>query len=198
MEKSNLTEADIITKYILPAITNAGWDNMLQVRQEVKLRDGKVIVRGQIGLRKTVKSADIVLYLKPSIPLAVIEAKANKHGIGKGMQQALDYARLLDVPFAFSSNGDGFIFHNKVSQNSIETKIKLHEFPSPEQLWQQYKQWKNIEDKHLSVITQDYFSDGSDKSPRYYQIQAISKTLEAIAKGQNRILLVMATGTGKT
>ena len=198
MDKKNLSETDIITKYILPAVINAGWDNMLQVRQEVKLRDGKVIVRGQIGLRKTVKSADIVLYLKPSIPLAVIEAKANKHGIGKGMQQALDYARLLDVPFAFSSNGDGFIFHNKAAQNNIETKIKLNEFPSPEQLWQQLRQWKNIEDKHLPVITQDYFSDGSDKSPRYYQIQAISKTLEAIAKGQNRILLVMATGTGKT
>ncbi len=115
MDKKKLTEADIISKYILPAITDAGWDSMTQIRQEVKLRDGKVIVRGNMGMRKTVKSADIVLYHKPNMPLAVIEAKANKHEIGKGMQQGLDYARLLDVPFTFASNGDGLIFHDKTN-----------------------------------------------------------------------------------
>ena len=113
MDKKHLTETDIITKFILPAIEQAGWDSMTQLRQEVKLRDGKVIVRGNMGVRKTVKSADIVLYHKPNLPLAVIEAKANKHEVGKGIQQGLDYARLLDVPFVFASNGDGFIFHDK-------------------------------------------------------------------------------------
>jgi len=137
MDKASLSETDIITKYILPAVDNAGWDAMSQLRQEVKLRDGKVIVRGQMGVRKTVKSADIVLYHKPNMPLAVIEAKANKHDIGKGMQQGLDYARLLEVPFIFASNGDGFIFHDKTVSDGqpIETQISLEEFPSPAQLW---------------------------------------------------------------
>ena len=114
MDKRKLSETDIITKFIMPAVKSAGWNVMTQIRQEVKLRDGKVIVRGQLGVRKTVKSADIVLYLKPNIPLAVIEAKANKHEIGKGMQQGLDYARLLEVPFVFASNGDGFVFHHVI------------------------------------------------------------------------------------
>ena len=115
MDKKSLSEADIISKFIMPAVKDSGWDDMLQIRQEVALRDGKVIVRGNIGMRTTVKSADIVLYHKPNMPLAVIEAKANKHEMGKGMQQSLDYARLLDVPFAFASNGDGFIFHDKTA-----------------------------------------------------------------------------------
>ena len=112
MQKALLTEADIISKFILPAIKQVGWNDMTQIRQEVKLRDGKVIVRGQVAARRKVKSADIVLYHKPSMPLAVIEAKANKHEIGKGMQQGLDYAALLEVPFIFASNGDGFVFHD--------------------------------------------------------------------------------------
>ncbi len=199
-QKKKLTEADIITKYILPAIEQSGWDSMLQIRQEVKLRDGKVIVRGQLGVRKTVKSADIILYHKPSMPLAVIEAKANKHEIGKGMQQGLDYARLLDVPFIFASNGDGFIFHDKTITDGspIETEIGLTEFPSPEQLWQKFCVWKGYTEAQLPIITQDYHDDGTDKAPRYYQLQAINKTIEAIMRGQNRVLLVMATGTGKT
>ncbi|MBJ2484817.1 type I restriction enzyme HsdR N-terminal domain-containing protein, partial [Salmonella enterica subsp. enterica serovar London] len=109
---STLTEADIITKRVMPAILDAGWNDTTQIRQEVKLRDGKVIVRGKVAARRTVKSADIVLYYKPGIPLAVIEAKANKHEIGKGMQQGIEYARLLDVPFVFATNGDGFIFRD--------------------------------------------------------------------------------------
>ncbi len=198
INKKALTETDIITKFILPSIKNAGWDDMTQIRQEVKLRDGKVIVRGQIGMRKTVKSADIVLYHKPSMPLAVIEAKANKHDIGKGIQQGLDYARLLEVPFIFASNGDGYIFHDKTNKQQLETEITLEQFPSHDELWHKYCVWKGYRTEHLPVITQDYHDDGSGKSPRYYQLQAINKTVEAVAQGQNRILLVMATGTGKT
>jgi len=198
VNKKKLSETDIISKFIMPAIETAGWDLMTQIRQEVKLRDGKVIVRGQLGVRKTVKSADIVLYHKPNIPLAVIEAKANKHEVGKGMQQGLDYARLLDVPFIFASNGDGFIFHDKTNPQVIETEIKLEDFPTPEQLWQKFCTWKNYTDEQLPIITQDYHDDGSGKAPRYYQLQAINKTIDAISRGQDRILLVMATGTGKT
>ena len=200
MDKKKLTETDIITKFILPAIESAGWDSMQQIRQEVKLRDGKVIVRGQLGVRKTVKSADVVLYHKPNMPLAVIEAKANKHEMGKGMQQGLDYARLLDVPFIFASNGDGFIFHDKTAPDGspIESEIQLEEFPSPESLWEKFCIWKGYTEAQLLLITQDYHDDGTDKSPRYYQLQAINKTIEAISRDQKRVLLVMATGTGKT
>ena len=198
IKKSNLTETDIITKFILPSIKSAGWDDMTQIRQEVKLRDGKVIVRGQIGMRKTVKSADIVLYHKPNMPLAVIEAKANKHDIGKGMQQGLDYARLLEVPFIFASNGDGYIFHDKTNLTQLETQISLEDFPSPTQLWNKYCVCRGFTEAQLPLITQDYHDDGSGKAPRYYQLQAINKTIEAVSRGKNRMLLVMATGTGKT
>lgn len=198
INKLELSETDIISKFILPAIKSSGWDDMTQIREEVKLRDGKVIVRGQMAVRKTVKSADIVLYHKPNLPLAVIEAKANKHSIGKGMQQALDYAGLLEVPFIFSSNGDGFIFHDKTSTTTLETEISLADFPTPAELWDKYCQWKGYTQSQLPIITQDYHDDGSGKSPRYYQLQAINKTIEAISRGQDRILLVMATGTGKT
>ncbi len=197
---SNLTEADIITKCVMPAILNPGWDNTTQIRQEVKLRDGKVIVRGKVAARRTVKSADIVLYHKPGIPLAVIEAKANKHEIGKGMQQGIEYARLLDVPFVFATNGDGFIFRDATAAEGecLEKQITLDDFPSPAELWQKFCLWKGYTQAQLPVITQDYYDDGSGKSPRYYQLQAINKTIEAVSNGQNRVLLVMATGTGKT
>lgn len=197
---SNLTEADIITKCVMPAILNAGWDNTTQIRQEVKLRDGKVIVRGKVAARRTVKSADIVLYHKPGIPLAVIEAKANKHEIGKGMQQGIEYARLLDVPFVFATNGDGFIFRDAIAAEGecLEKQITPDDFPSPAELWQKFCLWKGYTQAQLPVITQDYYDDGSGKSPRYYQLQAINKTIEAVSNGQNRVLLVMATGTGKT
>ncbi len=178
----------------------AGWDNTTQIRQEVKLRDGKVIVRGKVAARRTVKSADIVLYHKPGIPLAVIEAKANKHEIGKGMQQGIEYARLLDVPFVFATNGDGFIFRDATAAEGecLEKQITLDDFPSPAELWQKFCLWKGYTQAQLPVITQDYYDDGSGKSPRYYQLQAINKTIEAVSNGQNRVLLVMATGTGKT
>ncbi|MGL5336070.1 MAG: EcoAI/FtnUII family type I restriction enzme subunit R, partial [Enterovibrio sp.] len=198
INKATLTETDIISKLLLPAIKTAGWDDFTQIRQEVKLRDGKVVVRGQLASRQTVKSADIVLYHKLGLPLAVIEAKANKHEIGKGMQQGLDYARLLDVPFVFASNGDGFIFHDKTNPAKLESEIALENFPSPVELWNKFCTWKGYSPVQIPVISQDYYSDGSGKSPRYYQLQAINKTVEAISKGQERVLLVMATGTGKT
>lgn len=203
INKKNLTETDIITKFIMPSIKSAGWDDMSQIRQEVALRDGKVIVRGQVGMRQTVKKADIVLYHKPSMPLAVVEAKANKHEVGKGIQQGLDYARLLDIPFIFSSNGDGYIFHDKTKlgtseENQLESQIRLEDFPSPDELWKKFCIWKGYTEAQLPIITQDYYDDGSGKSPRYYQLQAINKTVEAISAGKNRALLVMATGTGKT
>jgi len=198
LNKKKLSETDIITKYINPSLVSAGWDEMTQVRREVKLRDGKVIVRGNQGVRKKVKKPDIILYYKPNIPLAVIEAKSNKHEIGKGMQQGLDYARLLKVPFCFATNGDGYIFHDKTNPSALETEIALEDFPSPETLWQKYVAFKGYKDSQLPLLTQDYYSDGSDKTPRYYQLNAINKTIEAISEDQKRILLVMATGTGKT
>ncbi|ECI0411898.1 DEAD/DEAH box helicase [Salmonella enterica subsp. salamae] len=197
---STLTEADIITKCVMPAILDAGWNDTTQIRQEVKLRDGKVIVRGKVAARRTVKSADIVLYHKRGMPLAVIEAKANKHEIGKGMQQGIEYARLLDVPFVFATNGDGFIFRDATAAEGelLEKTITLEEFPSPAELWHKFCVWKGYTQDQLPVITQDYYDDNSGKSPRYYQLQAINKTIEAVSAGQNRVLLVMATGTGKT
>ncbi len=198
INKKALSETDIITKFIMPAIKDAGWDDMFQIRQEVKLRDGKVVVRGMAAARMKVKSADIVLYHKPSMPLAVIEAKANKHEVGKGIQQGLDYACLLDVPFIFASNGDGFVFHDKTNLTQLEREITLAEFPSPQALWAKFCAYKGYTAQQLPIITQDYYDDGSGKAPRYYQIQAINKTIEAVSNGQNRVLLVMATGTGKT
>jgi len=198
MNKTQLTETDIITKFILPAIKEAGWDVMAQIRQEVKLRAGKVVVRGKLAARLTVKSADIVRYHKPGLPLAVVEAKANKHEVGKGMQQGLEYAGLLDVPFVFATNGDGFIFHDKTNPSQLESEISLQDFPSPEQLWNKYCVWKGFTAEQMPVISQDYYDDSTGKSPRYYQLQAVNKTIEAVSAGQKRVLLVMATGTGKT
>lgn len=201
MNKKSLSERDICTKFITPALRQAGWDEMLQIREEVGFTDGRIYVRGKLHARGAKKRVDYILYYKPNIPLAVIEAKDNSHTVGAGMQQALGYARPLDVPFVISSNGDGFLFHDKtVKSGPIETEIPLNAFPSPEQLWQKYKDYKGITDEADSVVAQDYFSDGSNRSPRYYQQIAINRTVEAIARneGNNRHLLVMATGTGKT
>lgn len=201
MNKKDLSERDICTKFITPSLVAAGWDLDTQIREEVSFTDGRVYVRGKMHARGARKRVDHILYYKPNIPLAIIEAKDNKHTVGAGMQQALGYAKPLDVPFVFSSNGDGFLFHDKtVKSGPIESELSLSAFPSPEQLWQKYKAFKGITDEVEPVVTQDYFSDGSNRSPRYYQQIAINRTVEAIArdKGDNRHLLVMATGTGKT
>ena len=199
MNKKELSERDICTKFITPAIEKAGWDLITQVREEFPLTNGRIIVRGKMHTRAKNKRADYVLFYKPNIPIAVIEAKDNKHTIADGMQQGLGYAELLQVPFVFSSNGDGFLCHNSIATDGvIEREITLDQFPSPQTLWQLWSANKGITTEQESIITQDYYSDGSNKTPRYYQILAINKTIEAIAKGKDRILLVMATGTGKT
>ncbi len=199
MNKKQLTERDICTKYITPALERAGWDSATQVREEFPLTKGRIIVRGKLHTRAQYKRVDYVLFYKPNIPLALIEAKDNNHSPGDGMQQALGYAEMLQVPFVFSSNGDGFLFHNKIATDGIiERELSLEEFPSAEELWQIWSLHRGITGQQEKLITQDYYSDGSNKSPRYYQFLAINKTVEAIAQGKNRILLVMATGTGKT
>ncbi len=199
MNKKQLSERDICTKYITPALEQAGWDVTTQVREEYPLTRGRIIVRGKLHTRAKHKRADYVLFYKPNIPIAIIEAKDNNHTVGDGMQQALGYADMLQVPFVFSSNGDGFLFHNNIASDGvIERELALHEFPAAETLWQWWAQHRGLNDQQNALVTQDYFSDGSDKNPRYYQLLAINKTIEAIARGQNRILLVMATGTGKT
>ncbi len=199
MDKRAFSERDICTKFITPALESAGWDIATQVREEFPLTKGRIIVRGKLFSRARNKRADYVLFLKPNLPIAVIEAKDNAHTVGDGMQQALGYASLLEVPFAFSSNGDGFLFHNKLASDGvIEREISLNAFPRADQLWEWWADRKGLTDTQRTVVTQDYYSDGTDKSPRYYQLNAINKTVEAIARGQNRILLVMATGTGKT
>jgi len=199
ISKKSLSERDICTKFITPALTKGGWDLHAQIREEVHFTDGQIIVQGKKISRGKAKRADYILFQKPHIPLAIVEAKDNNHKLGDGMQQALDYSELLDVPFAFSSNGDGFLQHDRTGISSqIEREISLDDFPSPDNLWQKYLQWKGITPTEAPVVSQDYYTDITGKEPRYYQRVAINRVVEAIAKGQKRILLVMATGTGKT
>ena len=200
MNKKTLSERDICTKYITPALEKAGWDKQFQILEEVSFTDGKIYVRGKLTARGIRKRADYILYYKPNIPIAIIEAKDNKHSVRAGIQQGLDYAQILDIPCVFSSNGDGFLFHDRTATDeNVETEIGLDDFPSPEQLWDKYKKYKGIQTSEAERISaQDYYFDGTNRKPRYYQQIAINRTVEAIASGQNRILLVMATGTGKT
>ncbi|MCY3941140.1 MAG: DEAD/DEAH box helicase family protein [Gammaproteobacteria bacterium] len=199
MDKRGLSERDICTKFITPALREAGWDEMLQIREEVTFTKGRIIVRGKLVARGKARRADYVLYYKPNIPIAVIEAKDNSHSVGDGMQQALNYAETLQAPFAFSSNGDGFVFHDRTgARTPREANLSLDAFPSPDGLWVRYREWKGLEPEAESVFLQDYHEDSGGKTPRYYQVNAINAAIEAIAKGRERILLVMATGTGKT
>ncbi|MCF6301251.1 MAG: DEAD/DEAH box helicase family protein, partial [Proteobacteria bacterium] len=198
--KKQLSERDICTKYINPALQKAGWDMLTQVREEVSFTDGRIYVKGNLTSRGKQKRADFILYYKPNIPIAIIEAKSNKHSVNAGIQQGLNYAKILDIPSVYSSNGDGFYEHDRtVTSGKIEKELTLDEFPSPHELWQRYKKYKGIATKEQErICSQDYFFDGTDRTPRYYQQIAINRSVEAIAKGQNRILLTMATGTGKT
>ncbi|MDO9169229.1 MAG: DEAD/DEAH box helicase family protein [Methylobacter sp.] len=200
VDKKSLSERDICTKYITPAITAAGWNLHSQIREEVSFTKGRIIVRGKLHTRGEQKRADYILYYKSNIPLAVIEAKTNSHGVGSGMQQALNYAETLGVPFVFSSNGDAFLLHDRTGMaDKTEHELSLDAFPSPTELWQRYCQWKGLETPEARhMVEMPYYDDGTGRSPRYYQAIAINNTVEAIAKGQQRILLVMATGTGKT
>jgi type I restriction enzyme R subunit len=199
VDKHTLSERDICTKFITPALRQVGWDEMLQIREEVSFTKGRIIVRGKLVSRGKAKRADYVLYFKPNIPLALIEAKDNSHSVGDGMQQGLEYAVTLKIPFVFSSNGDGFVFHDSTgASGAIETNLALDAFPSPADLWARYRAWKGLTDEAEQIVLQDYFDDASGKAPRYYQVNAVNAAIEAIAKGRDRILLVMATGTGKT
>jgi len=199
MNKKDLSERDICSKFIGPAVKRAGWDGMMQIREEVNFTKGRIIVRGKLVSRGKAKRADYILYYKPNIPIAIIEAKDNNHSVGDGMQQALDYAATLNIPFVFSSNGDGFVFHDRTGISpQKEASLTLGQFPTPADLWEKYRAWKGLTPEEEKIVLQDYFDDGSGKSPRYYQCNAVNSAIEAIAKGQNRVLLVMATGTGKT
>ena len=199
MDKKRLSERDICTKFITPALRTAGWDEMVQIREEVSFTKGRIIVRGRLVSRGKSQRADYLLSVKPNIPIALIEAKDNTHAIGDGMQQGLEYAETLGIPFVFSSNGDGFLFHDRTGASAErETTLGLDAFPPPGELWARYRAWKGLTPEAESLVLQDYFDDGGGKVPRYYQVSAINSTMEAIAKGGDRILLVMATGTGKT
>ncbi|MEO5716646.1 MAG: DEAD/DEAH box helicase family protein [Luteolibacter sp.] len=199
MNKKNLTEADIRTKFITPAIEAAGWDKLTQMREEFYFTAGRIIVRGKLVARGKGRKADYLLYAGGKTPIAVVEAKDNKHPVAGGIQQALGYAKALDIPFVFSSNGDAFAFHDLTGTfPKKESELKLKDFPSPELLQAKYNEWKGLSPAQEAIIETPYHDDGSGKEPRYYQRIAIDRTIEAIARGQNRILLVMATGTGKT
>ncbi|WP_353572405.1 EcoAI/FtnUII family type I restriction enzme subunit R [Candidatus Albibeggiatoa sp. nov. BB20] len=208
-DKQQLSESDIRAMFITPALIEAGWDKTTQIRREVPLTPGAVVVRGNMAARrKSKKFPDYVLYWKQGLPIAVLEAKNNTYSISSGMQQALGYAEILNVPSAYSSNGDGFAEHNKTATDNqnktatdnqdIETEFDLTDFPSPNELWQRYQQFHGIEAEQHALISQPYYDDGSSKQPRYYQSIAINQVIERIAQGQKRLLLVMATGTGKT
>lgn len=201
-EKKKLSESDICDLFITPALKHAGWDQFMQVRREVTLTPGPVIVRGNLSSRnkKKRKFADYVLSWQPGMPLAIVEAKDNNHSVSSGLQQALGYAEILDLPSAFSSNGDGFASHNRSAEDGedIEVDFAMEAFPAPSVLYGRYRNFHGIAPDETSLVEQPYHIDSSGKEPRYYQVEAINRTIEAIAKGQKRVLLVMATGTGKT
>jgi len=199
IDKKSLSEREICTNFITPALEHSGWKKLEQIREEVTFTNGQVLVRGEHHKRGKTKRADYILLYKPNIPIAIVEAKDNNHSVGDGMQQALVYGEMLDVPFVYSSNGDAFLEHDfSKSEGEIEVEHQLDSFPSPESLWERYRVCKGIVEENEPIVTRDYYIDSSGKIPRYYQKIAINRTVEAIAKGQDRILLVMATGTGKT
>lgn len=201
-DKQKLSESDVCDLFITPAIVNAGWDQLRQVRREVTLTPGPVVVRGNLSARnkKKRKFADYVLSWQPGLPVAIVEAKDNKHGVSDGLQQALGYAEILQLPTAFSSNGDGFAQHNRAATEgeNTETALTMDGFLPPRDLYLRYCHFHGIAPEQEPLVEQPYHADGSGKEPRYYQVDAINRTVEAIAKGDRRVLLVMATGTGKT
>ena len=194
LDKKQMSEEDIKRRFITPALHDAGWKD--HIVMEYSFTDGRIIVNGDVARRGKRKSADYLLFYNRNLPLAVVEAKANDKSPEYGLQQALEYARILDVPFVYSSNGDCFIEHDKLLGK--ETEIPLDKFPTREALWKRYVAAKGFTPEQEDIVTTPYYFQRGDKVPRYYQRIAINKTVEAIAKGQNRILLVMATGTGKT
>ena len=200
LNKKQMTEEDIKLNFITPALNASGWKNGINITMETKITDGKINIKGNMAYREEAKKADYLLYLNKYNPIAVVEAKDNNHSVSHGLQQAMAYAQMLDLPFAYSSNGDGFCEHDFLT--GAERTLKMEEFPTVEELISRYKKERNdgegLNAQELMLIDQPYYSGQSFKSPRYYQRNAVNRTLDAIAKGQNRILLVMATGTGKT
>lgn len=197
--KKELSERDICTKYILPALLKAGWDIEKQIREEVSFTTGRIFIRGDKTARGQGKRADFILYLKPNIPVAVIEAKDNNYPVGAGLQQALAYAQTLDLPVAVSSNGDGFVLHDKSGfLQPVEKELSIDSFLSPNELWNIYKKFKGLttpEQEKIALF--DYFFDGSGRSPRYYQQIAINRAVEAIARGQKRFCLLWPQALAK-
>jgi type I restriction enzyme, R subunit len=195
----DFSERDICTQFITPALTQAGWDLSSQIREEVSFTAGRINVRGKIISRGEKKRADYILYYKSDFPIALIEAKDANHSAGDGMQQALNYAEALDIPFVYSSNGSSFLEHDRLKkEGDIEKEILPNSFPSPDELYQRYKKQKQFTQEVEETVLQDYYRSLTSHTPRYYQRVAINRAVEAVARGQNRILLVMATGTGKT
>ena len=198
LSKKQMTEEDIKLQFITPAITKK-WDLGL-ITMEAKITDGPINLRGNLVTRTEAKKADYVLYLKANNPIAIVEAKDNKHSVADGLQQAMDYAKIMDIPFAYSSNGDGFREHDFLT--GVERDLTMEEFPSPEELYSRFKAGANngagLSPEEERIIQQPYYTGQNTYPPRYYQRNAVNRTLDAIARGQNRILLVMATGTGKT
>ena len=195
MSKKDLTEEDIKLHYITPAINNAGWKNE-HIRMEYYFTDGRVIFQGKVHARQTGKKADYLLFHAANKPIAIVEAKDNNKPLGGGMQQAMEYAQILDIPFAYSSNGDGFLEHDFLTGK--ETELSLKQFPTPENLYKRLVDAKQLSGEALKIVEQPFYSDPYTYDPRYYQRIAVERTVEAIAKGKDRVLIVMATGTGKT
>lgn len=194
LPKHQMSEEDIKLNYITPAIQSRGWSH--NITMETRITDGKINLKGNMVVREKPKRADYILYLTANNPIAVVEAKDNKHTVSYGLQQAMDYAQKLDVPFAYSSNGDGFVEHDFLTGQ--ERELALDEFPTQEELASRYKQGAHLTPQQEAVLEQPYYTSQNTYPPRYYQRIAINRTVDAIARGQQRLLLVMATGTGKT
>lgn len=198
ISKKQMSEEDIKLQYITPAITNK-WD-IKKIQMEAKITDGRINLKGNFVTRERPKRADYVLYLNLNNPIAIVEAKDNNHSISYGLQQAISYARMLDIPFAYSSNGDGFFEHDFLTGK--ERELSLEEFPSETELYQRYKNGANkgegLTIEQEKIIQQPYYTSQTTYPPRYYQRIAINRTVDAISRGKDRLLLVMATGTGKT
>ena len=198
LDKKSMTEEDIKLQYITPAVTSK-WSRA-KITMETQITDGKINLKGNFTFREKPKRADYVLYLNANNPIAVIEAKDNNHSVSHGLQQAMAYAQMLNVPFAYSSNGDGFVEHDFLT--GLEREFGLDEFPTEAELIARFKSESNggtgLSDEQEKIIDQPFYSSQKTFSPRYYQRNAVNRTLDAIARGKDRVLLVMATGTGKT
>ena len=200
LSKKQMSEEDIKLNFITPALLNHGWKDKITMEQAVRFTDGKINIKGNLVARSPAKKADYILYINANNPIAIVEAKDNNHSVSFGMQQAKTYATMMKIPFAYSSNGDAFEEYDYLT--GIERQIALDEFPTPEELYDRFKKESNgglgLSKEEEVIIQQPYYSGQNTNTPRYYQRNAVNQTLDAIAKGQNRILLVMATGTGKT